>query len=286
MLGPATLRESRFHAIPMRARVWAVLLLLGLAGCADPDPDEHDDLAPADVEVDDTTGAVSGVVVDEAIRPLAGARVNVSQTGATATTDEQGRFSFTGLAPGFYVLGVQAEGHLPVQATAQVEAGQVVTPRIMLPVDPSPDPYHDTLQFNGFIQVSPGIAGWLIESYLNGTVGDPCDCSVTVRPAADASTFVLEVTWDETVPSPVGHSGFYWELIERAPDYEYEGDYGDDPILVHKPAGVYSDDLERLEARFTGPDEWLVWEQDFEMFVTTFYHKAAPDGWSLVAGDI
>src|SRR5688572_410097 len=90
----------------------SVCLVL-LAGCAansggEPGPaSTAGDFSDLDVDATETTGVLLGVVVDETIRPIAGASV-VLQGGPAgdkkATTDQEGRFAFDDLEPGTYFL--------------------------------------------------------------------------------------------------------------------------------------------------------------------------------------
>jgi outer membrane receptor for ferrienterochelin and colicins len=58
-------------------------------------------------------GRVTGTVTDSARVPLAGARVTIETTAASATTDEAGRYSIANVPAGTYVLRVQRVGHRP-----------------------------------------------------------------------------------------------------------------------------------------------------------------------------
>ena len=91
-------------------RLLACLAICGvlLAGCSEaPAAAESDDtFDDVDVQVSETTGAILGVVVNDAIVPVAGATVRVLNTDHEATSDEQGRFVFQGVAAGAHFLSL------------------------------------------------------------------------------------------------------------------------------------------------------------------------------------
>jgi hypothetical protein len=130
----------------------AVLPLL--AGCA-----SHAKAPPGALVATPTTGVLRGVVVDEAIRPLAGAHILVplAQGGdRNSTTAADGAFAFDGLGPGSYVVSVHKLGFLDLQTAANVTAG-VDTPdavRVQMRADVLNAPGIESFSFNGFLQCS------------------------------------------------------------------------------------------------------------------------------------
>lgn len=71
------------------------------------------------------TGTVAGTVTDSADAPLGGSQVVVPGTGATATTDDAGRYVLRGLTPGTYTIEARRIGHRPEAArNVIVRAGQ------------------------------------------------------------------------------------------------------------------------------------------------------------------
>src|SRR5688572_21153311 len=95
------------------AAIWTALLLaLALPGCSDEPKsdgvaDSTDDFGDLGVAPTDTRGILVGVVVDEAIRPIAEAKVALNAGGGAPmekTTDAEGRFAYGDLEPGTYFL--------------------------------------------------------------------------------------------------------------------------------------------------------------------------------------
>jgi hypothetical protein len=136
----------------MRIPVALLLLLAGLAGCTG----DGGDAAPQPTATP-TTGILRGVVVDEAIRPLAGVAVRLAVPGGgerNATTPEDGAFAFDGLAPGAYVLRAAKRGYFEVNVDANVTAGLESVLRLVLPTDILNTPSIEGFSFNGFLQCS------------------------------------------------------------------------------------------------------------------------------------
>lgn len=135
--------------------------VVALAGCTDdggdPVPDQLADGAP-ELEVTDTTGGIRGVVVDEAIRPIKGATVEVTGTDKTFTTAETGLFAFSGLDAGTYFVKASHPLYDQQQQSIDVVAGvpdptpmKFLLTRVILA-----NPYLTTEKFDGYIVCSAG----------------------------------------------------------------------------------------------------------------------------------
>lgn len=265
---------------------WALAPLLAalLAGCSgSPGSDGPSGPTPPDVGVDSdsATGAISGVVVDESIRPIGGALVRLVTLAVNVTTDSEGLFAFTDLAPGFYAMIAEAPLHQPAQVTADVVAGETVKVKVQLAADTSPQPYKVTYKHDGFMQVWAGIAQFEVENL--GESG-ACDCRIYFQPEPNVATFVYEAVWEEAGPDPAGLSEYYWILSE--PEGEmYEAGYCFSPCHVRLNADSNDYSGKEVMARLDGPDAWVVAQQSFTLFVTLWYNAEAPDDWSFVNGD-
>src|SRR5688572_17724784 len=101
----------------------ALALLAGalLAGCSSSSNDSPSEDGPTfddlGLEATSSTGVIRGLVVDEAIRPVEGARVRLQGGDAPseALTTDLGTFGFEGLAPGTYFLSVSKPGFFDAQ---------------------------------------------------------------------------------------------------------------------------------------------------------------------------
>jgi len=263
--------------VPLAA---ATLLAALLAGCSGGGGEggPNGPVAP-DVEVDPDSrfGAVSGVVVDEAIRPVAGAVVQLLSDGRNTTTDEGGQFAFTQLEPGFYAMTATAPRYLATQASADVLPGDTAKVRVQLQPDPSPVPYHVTLQHDGFMQGWATIAEYEFQE-VTGEAAPLCDCRLNFTPEAVPSTIVYEAYWEDTTPNPGGFE-YYW-VVEQQETGARGADYCASPCLAHISGSDFAAGMPAY-ARLDGPDEWVVANQPFELFVTLFYNGKAPEGWSI-----
>src|SRR5688500_6733156 len=67
-----------------------------------------------------TRGHIAGVVVDQAIRPIEGARVRLPGLDLERVTDRDGSFGFVDLHPGPYFIQANATGFLDAEAVLHV----------------------------------------------------------------------------------------------------------------------------------------------------------------------
>ena len=83
---------------------------------------------PAPAALAQGIGRITGTVVDEHDRPVAGAMVKAENQRSSrvveATTDSDGRFAMIGFESGQFTLSVWADGYRPNTATIQVRQGQ------------------------------------------------------------------------------------------------------------------------------------------------------------------
>lgn len=252
---------------------------LGLAGCGgggggDDTPDGLPDVKPTE----EGKGAMGGVVVDEAIRPIAGALVSLTGLGLNVTTDEAGTFAWPDLEPGSYFISVSAPRFLSVQASADVVAAETAFVRVQLASDPSPLPYQETYHHTGSMQAWAGIAQFFVEGMQdNGSA--LCDCRLYFTPQGRLSTVVYEAFWEWTVPDLADQAELYY-VVEQLEGDAYEAGYCFSPCNVRVAGGDFTPDVQAY-ARLDGPDLWVGYQQQFELYVTLFYNGEAPDGWSL-----
>jgi hypothetical protein len=145
----------------MRRVVW-VALLVSLAGCSDGgEPDSgtssSDDIQEEfDVKPTDTKGVLLGVVVDEAIRPVAGVNVALNMpdgTPAAKSSDSEGRFAFGDLDPGIYLLEFSHGQYATLATSVEVKAGEEDPPvhRFQVTRLFSQEPFTEMITYDGYI---------------------------------------------------------------------------------------------------------------------------------------
>ena len=146
----------------LRFLLLAALLVAGsaLAGCSSTPKKAPIDsgTAPTLSGVTATTGGIRGLVVDQAVRPIAGAKVTLTG-GANKTTGPDGLFNFTGLQPGDYFVMVVKPGYKGVQAAASVVAGVADPPiiKVLLEALSSAQPYLESFKLDGFYQCASSV---------------------------------------------------------------------------------------------------------------------------------
>jgi len=265
----------------------ALLLAVVVAGCGEKAKAVDDvvivDSSQQTVEVESGgktakepagNAVLEGVVVDEAIRTVAGATVRLPGLEVQKKTDAQGRFSFAGLLGGPYLIEADAKGFERLEAVIDVPEGKTTQVRVELVALPSEDPYHRTQKFTGH--------GELVSTWTLGLTGQDCSpCRFQVRLEGVADTLVLEAV------RPSGgsvESGFDLRIDNTRGNPVASASGGDPAYLRADGEALGGDTVYYVEAR---PTAILVPETsvDFEVFVTAFYNGEAPEAWSAVEGD-
>jgi hypothetical protein len=135
------------------------VLALALAGCGEDPPSEDEvEVAPTDDAL--STGVLRGVVVDEAIRPLADAVVSIRKDGhaiVEVATDADGNFGVQSLESGAYTVNASKPGYLSAEAPATVVGGDNLPPivQIQLALAPADLSFVWPIVWNG--QVACGV---------------------------------------------------------------------------------------------------------------------------------
>lgn len=263
---------------------------VALAGCSESPraaPDTPDDgLKPTA-----STGIIRGVAVDAAIKPLAGAQIVASSSGAekTMTSAEDGTFGADGLAPGVWLLRASKLGYDPAQQTVEVVAGQSDPPivKVLLVENPALRPYSETYVWRGFIECSAGVpeVGSVNPCFVLPTSSNVWEQNVTGVPA-----FVqAEMVWK---PASVAGSSFWLSAFVDGEDLVEPDDYaeamGGTPLILPiagdllDEKGVGADQTLAFRV-FPGIDQPTVFlQQAFDVYITVFYGYAPPEDWTFV----
>ncbi|MEK6976416.1 MAG: carboxypeptidase-like regulatory domain-containing protein [Candidatus Thermoplasmatota archaeon] len=265
----------------------ALLLTAILAGCsADPSPanSAQEPEAFEDVEVTDTTGAIRGYVVNEAIVPIADVVVRLTG-GANQTTDAEGAFVFNGLEPGDYFVSASKLGYTTQQASATVVAGEEppIT-KIMLPADKNSAPFATQQTWDGFIMCAFMVA--------NGNLG-----AQACGPLDDR--FIHWFAMDSGIPTYV-QAEMVWtstQALGNALDLEfYDGGTwhfkvvnGESPLVIN---ATKDEIIEWWDANETllpmrvwpsGAEAVSVaYNQQFTVYMTMFYNITPRQGWTMI----
>ena len=283
----------------MRLGVALTTALVLLAGCGSAQQDPVAEAGGVD-PLPPGPGMLRGVVVDEAIRPLANASVTLSAvTNATwtAVTDAIGEFVFTGLEPTAYVVEVTARGFFPARTTATVLSG-AETPeavRIVLATDQATSPYVTVVKDEGFFEACAMYCSSYIDLLVDGNLCNPtgvcpghlfADSGVSYHPNVDLPLpgwIQTEVVWTSTMPeSPDLMVGHYYHTDGGPPTWGHFGPQqqrneavGPSPLVVATPP-----EMVQAEAIQDPPDSSLGFNKD-RWGLALFVYPSGPQGNAL-----
>lgn len=273
------------------ARTLIALAALLLAGCSDPaaktsagDTPPQLDLDDVEVETTKALGGLRGVVVDEAIRPIAGANLTLVGTDLAAVSDASGVFTFDNLEPGAYFIDVSAATFLGTQASAEVAAGQVTDVRVLLAADPTPQPSHETLQYDGFMEFMVPFVLFSAEIFTTGELNQSvCQCWWVFQAPGNVTTVVFELVFNSA--SPTGAEMYYQFTENECTEQHIHSKYTTSPYVAHVPREFWQvEGCEAFDIHFgTGTTSAGI-NQAFKSFVTLWRDGPAPEDWSISSG--
>ena len=118
--------------LPVLPLVFAIVAV-ALAGCGGKDGGDGGPSAGSGTTgpLESGKGAISGLLINDVFRPVAGGLVLIQELGLTATSDTSGQFTFVDLEPGAYMLRVQAEGHEAAPQSVDVVEGEYAEVEVM-----------------------------------------------------------------------------------------------------------------------------------------------------------
>lgn len=284
-----------------------LLALVFLAGCAQPqaETDARTDFDDLDLAATATTGIIRGVVVDEAIRPVANASVTLTPGDKSATTTIAGAFGFEGLQPGTYFLRVERLGYNATQTSTEVVAG-VAEPaivRVQITSNPSVAPYFEVYSYDAFITCGAAIVATSVGCNTSPDVGEALGDRVyfrfefTILPMWTQG----ELVWQQTQSAG---GAMIWEIVD--PNYPgapqpHTGyrETGPSPALAYINTTVLKENEEWVVGEegegngvqyriFAGPHPTctgvgfgcgLTVNQRMTSYIHHFYNFAPPEGW-------
>lgn len=159
----------------MRILLPALLLSL-LAGCTGTGLETIPDDNVPEVDATATTGGIRGVIVDNTIKPIKGAAIDLVNHNKTITTEDDGLFVISGLQPGSYLVKASHPLYATAQQNVEVVAGENNPPAVKFQLDRTifAEPYLQTYAYEGFIFCSVNTVGLLSEECGEGA-GVPCE---------------------------------------------------------------------------------------------------------------
>lgn len=306
----------------MRGLMCLSLVVVAFAGCAEETPGEaadgDSDFDDVPVTVTDDTGAIRGVVVNDAIVPIAGAAVSFTVAPGderTTKSDAEGRFAFSEVPPGTYFLEATKVVHESAQASVTVVAGVEQPPivKVQLTRQFTQDPYLETQQYFGFVGCAYnfGISSTCVNDYtrIAPVCGNGCAPQVTgivdqreyrseVGPGWQS--IIWEMAWDSSVSGTaeemqitvsfaerIGASHWYTSTSMGQP-YRLQCDVG--VVCAEQQSGengedkISPDGQDNLWNMISAGDTNIALQQDIEVFQTNFYYAPAPGDWSFIGG--
>lgn len=279
---------------------FTLVLVVGLAGCAGTvvtPPVQQETVDFGSVEATATTGVIRGVVIDEAIRPVFGATVQIASLGANATTNDNGAFSFDGLQPGTYFLQVSKRAFTSIQTSVDVVAGVNEPPivKVALQSVPSLQPYVDALSYSGFLSFGVAVIATSIGTTVFGPLGEALgDRSIWVVKYDTLPMWAQgELVWTHTQPAG---GELIWEMTDTSNTPAGYRETTASPALAYWNTTVIEDrnettlDPERgIAFRFFGGPHPLckpiffgcgvTLQQRADAYIHNFYNFAPNEGW-------
>ena len=289
---------------------------IALAGCGSPGepPAATDELAGLDgldLAATATTGVLRGVVVDDAIRPLANASVTARGPGGerTATTGPDGLFGFQGLAPGTWFVSVAKLAYEEAQVSAEVVAGVSDPPvvKVLLVFVPGEAPFVTEVHVEAFIQcIVPGANVCAIINLYPCAYAGQCD------PIVDDTSFVVlhdevvslqrvpdwlqaEILWESTQAATPGLGIQYSNFDAESPGRGASSDVvrGRSPLLYAKDAdalaewevgltkGIGHEIFGHMDETSVIGSLGFVLNQRVDFFFHVFYGYVPSEGWQF-----
>lgn len=295
----------------VRAALAVLLTLTALAGCSDK-PSAAPELVGEEV-------FLSGIVVTEAIVPIANASVLATPGDLAATTNELGEFRIGPVEPGSYALRVRVDGY--ADNNVPIVAGPELV-RIVMTAVRTDVPYIEVLSFEGYHDCT-------FDFYVDGVGSQtvPCglaDCVSGQDVTTDVWLFefrienpgltglLAELIWDGQPTAPANQMGMHLRNVAEAGgcvdagggvDVQYASLRGPSPLQMWVYQGIENPGAEDGAAFHVPQNETKLYQimtvgrADYDaaadvhlmvqsrqqLFVTLFYHQIGDPSYSVLA---
>jgi hypothetical protein len=162
-------------------------------------------------KVDDASGSITGLVIDEESAPIVGATATIPAANLTVLTDPDGRFTLNGLVPQTYAMFVHRLGYEDGRKDVEVRAGNVTNAIITLKAVPVDESYTLTIPRVFHITADHDYVHFVIiaananQTPLYTVRCDPCWYVIHID--RNATDVLSEAKWN-TGPGPVNTQAY------------------------------------------------------------------------------
>jgi hypothetical protein len=152
------------------------------------------------VQATPTTGVIRGIVVDQAVHPIVGANVTLTNPPQTVTTNDAGAFGFEDLEPGTYFFKVDHKGYSQIQASAEVVAGEgsPAPVRIQMVAVQQETPFVESLHAILFLTWSGWVTG--VGGVTVGNLLGDGNYNFRLDITPNGTVAQTELVWEPTTP--------------------------------------------------------------------------------------
>jgi hypothetical protein len=316
---------GRLHVLPLVG----LFVMLSLAGClgdgkgGGASVDEGDDTGgdgAGEAVFTQSTGAVTGYVLDVAFGSIAGATVSLTKDGAAsqnATSDATGAYSLSEIEPGSYLLFANKTGYRPKSKPVTITEGTLLREQFLLEEAPTVTPFIEgPIEFKGFLECSSAPPnGKCTQSgaeQLPGNDNHHPSSNYAIKEGLQAILF--EMVWSTSRGTGANDGGAggsgggmslatSWDSNDNDGAASASGVNGD-RLLVYLERRLNADGkwkVQCVEGCTEARDEIADWpmtaggvvayngqpdainvvvQRPFEIYVTAFYHQMKPTGFT------
>lgn len=303
------------------AALWGLSILGGCVGVGEAQSQTGGPTGTVDAAGGATTspeafGSIRGLVIDDELRPLAGAGVALLTTNVAVETNGRGEYAILNLAPGAYNVAAQKLGYESAAKQAKVQAGLESWLNLTLvPLPVTGEAVYDTDVYTTVIEcmvqtfVWVSTCSWPYElAYLTlhqygvnaSNYGLPPDIQRNqfrhnVSAGFGIQTVVSELEWKPTTTLAkklrIVNCRHYDQIQDTCVE-RYGQVGGESPLLVHwkvpkaklpqKPGDLFWY-ISAVWLQWGATTEaGLVFEQKVTLYNTRVYGTEAPEDWSLL----